>query len=73
MHSEDDDINLPLAFHQRRHEQRSEGEILTDISKSSNWRLKERVSCCCCILSFLEFNDNFTTDEDGVGSAGAVS
>jgi hypothetical protein len=41
MHSEDDDYNLPVAFQQRRHEQRIEG-LLAEIMK--NWRLKERVS-----------------------------
>lgn len=42
MHSEDDDYNLPIAFHQRRHEP-IEG-FVADLMK--NWRLKskERVS-----------------------------
>jgi hypothetical protein len=42
MHSEDDDFNLPIAFQQRRHEQKIEG-LLADLMK--NWRLKERVRC----------------------------
>lgn len=40
MHNEDDDYNLPIAFQQRRHEQKI--EMLADLMK--NWRLKERVS-----------------------------
>lgn len=70
MHSEDDDINLPLAFQQRRHEPRIEG-ILADIMK--NWRLKERVSVCCCNQPFPYFELYFCADENGVGSASAVS
>jgi hypothetical protein len=49
MHSEDDDVNLPLAFQQRRHEQKIEG-LLADIMK--NWRLKERVRCLFVIVSW---------------------
>lgn len=54
MHSEDDDLVLPLAFSQRRHEQKIEG-LLADIMKQ-NWRLKERVSRCCFIGNLMEFD-----------------
>lgn len=47
MHNEDDDMNLPLAFQQRRHEQKIEG-LLVDIMK--NWRLKERVSFVVVVI-----------------------
>lgn len=45
MHCEDDDLNLPIAFQQRRHEQKIEG-LLEELGTKS-WRQKsqkERVS-----------------------------
>lgn len=42
MHSEDDDYDLPLTFSQRRHE-----PIEGAANLIKNWRLKERVRCCC--------------------------
>jgi hypothetical protein len=41
MHREDDDVNLPLAFSERRHEQPIDGNANLMIK---NWRLKDRVS-----------------------------
>ena len=41
MHREDDDVNLPIAFCERRHEQPIEGNANLIVK---NWRLKERVS-----------------------------
>lgn len=48
-HSEDDDYNLPIAFQQRRHEQKIEGFLADQMMK--NWRLKERVSVLCCCIA----------------------
>lgn len=40
MHREDDDVNLPIAFCERRHEQPIEGNANLIVK---NWRLKERM------------------------------
>lgn len=70
MHSEDDDNNLPIAFQQRRHEQRIEN-VLADVKAWRTKSQKERVSCCEASRLSL-FGVSLLTDENGVGGLGDV-